>query len=61
MDLDPIKMAILGQMVEEAAEACDELRLHLEVNHPEVGKCPQRRAQAEEWVCMAEVGDCTIE
>ena len=61
MDLDPIKMAILGQMVEEAAEAFDELRLHLEAHHPEVGKCPQRRADAEAWVCMAEVGDWTIE
>ena len=59
--IEPFKIAVLAQIAEDAAEAEAEIRLHLERNHPEVGKCPQRRAQAEEWVCMAEAGEWTVE
>lgn len=59
--MNEIQQAVLAQMITEAAEAEREVRLHLEAHHPEVGKCPQRRADAEAWVCMAEVGDWAID
>jgi len=50
------QLALLDQMMEEATAAEAELRQHIERVNPDVGKCPQRRADAEAWLCMAEVG-----
>ena len=47
---------MLRQMLEEATAAEAELRQHIETTYPDVGKCPQRRADAEAWLCMVEVG-----
>ena len=46
----------MAQMLEEATAAEAELRQHIERVSPDVGKCPQRRADAEAWLCMVEVG-----
>lgn len=51
-----VSRAILAQMLEEATAAEAELRQHIERVSPDVGKCPQRRADAEAWLCMVEVG-----
>ena len=59
--MNEIQQALLLQALREAEEAAEDLREHLQLHHPEGGKCPQRRADAEAWVCMAEVGEWTVE
>ena len=59
--MNEIQQALLLKALREAEEAAEDLREHLQLHHPEVGKCPQRRADAEAWVCMAEVGEWTVE
>ena len=54
--MDTIALAIINQMIEEASEAADELKTHIETINPDVGRGPERRARAEEWVSLAEVG-----
>jgi hypothetical protein len=54
--MNEVSRAVLRQMLEEATAAEAELRQHIETTYPDVGKCPQRRADAEAWLCMVEVG-----
>jgi hypothetical protein len=47
---------IIQQMIAEVSLAEEELTTHLQRHHPQVGRDPQRRAQAEAWVTEREMG-----
>ncbi len=54
--MNPIQLAIIDQMIEETTEAEADLRRHIKKINPDAGTCPQMRADAEEWLCLVEVG-----